>query len=631
MSGRRPHFLEVFLPNLSSNRLKVPSKFVKHLGGRTSGSLSLVGPSGNIWHVNLFEYNGHLFFQDGWSTFVKDHSIECGDSLVFEYDGDSNFTVQIFDQSSCEKDEAFYANCTQLASECCENLGKKRERDVEAPKLKIVAEKKMRGSWLPVNLYVPAENKEHKLKTRTKNCQDFRKTVTSGHDITTKNFAQSSDRTVVLAIAAPRGPDGMANSVDFRVRKIASKVKKVLKKTIKTHTQNIPSISKFIESKAAQYFTSTFPYFVRVMCYSNISGNSTLKIPTHFSRLHFPNCRIKVTLMNLDGKCWIVNSIPSAKQHMTTHTLCGGWIAFVRGNSIKIEDVCIFELVGNFEMRVRVIRLGLEGMECQIGSIPVDDDGVTSGRQCLGTVENVAQATGVHPSKDLEQTIEPCTFQDNKHEKKTYKRPYMLQEAASSIGTVAGSIFVKGPAYASKSSIETDDLLVCNAGETISYQTSANNQLDLQAVPTKNMQPRAEEASEAVAFNSPFPSFMKVMMSSNVGGSFTLAVPRKFSTAYLPCYKTEVILRNLRGESWNVTSGRYGYQTKFYGGWMSFARMNGLKVGDTCVFELIDERVLQVRVFEGRQKALKNLNDEAVADDLTVSIESIQFRDLPEL
>lgn len=77
----------------------------------------------------------------------------------------------------------------------------------------------------------------------------------------------------------------------------------------------------------------------------------------------------------------------------------------------------------------------------------------------------------------------------------------------------------------------SDDLLVCNAGETISYQTSANNQLDLQAVPTKNMQPRAEEASEAVAFNSPFPSFMKVMMSSNVGGSFTLV--RTFAYTFL--------------------------------------------------------------------------------------------------
>lgn len=631
MDGRRPHFLEVFLPNMSSDRLKVPSKFVEHLEDRTSRSLSLIGPSGNIWHVDMIEYNGHLFFRDGWPTFVKDHSIQCGDTLVFRYDGNSNFTVQIFDQSSCEKDEAFYANCSQGSFECNENSKKKRDRDMEASMLNLVAEKKIRDSWVPVHLDLLAEIGEQTQKLCTNEGQEFKETVMSGHDNSIKNLA-ASDNTVVLALPAPRGPDAVSSAVNLCVSKISSKLKKSLKKDQKTTIHKMPSISKFIESRAAQYFTSTLPYFVRVMCYSNISGNGTMKIPTRFSTVHLPKCRIKVTLMNLNGDCWMVNSIPTTKRQTTLHTFCGGWLAFVRANGIKIEDVCIFELVSDFEMRVRVLRLGLEGLECQIGSSSVDA-GVGLGGRRIETVENVAQDRGPHLSKDIDQTNGPCTPQNKRQEKKTDKRPSMHQEAASSIDTVDDSTAVQVPACASASSINSgfdstaDKNLVLYTGGTMSYHTSGNDRVNLPARHSMHMQPTAEEASEALSYTSPFPSFMKVMTSSNVSGSFTVAVPRKFAAAHLPSYKLEVVICNMRGESWNVVIGRYGHQTKFCGGWTSFARQNDLKVGDICVFELLDEKLLQVRVFEGSHKGPECVNDEAIADDATASIESTQVGD----
>ncbi|MCI75599.1 B3 domain-containing protein, partial [Trifolium medium] len=34
--------------------------------------------------------------------------------------------------------------------------------------------------------------------------------------------------------------------------------------------------------------------------------------------------------------------------------MCGGWLDFVRGNGIKVGDVCIFELKGECELRVRI-------------------------------------------------------------------------------------------------------------------------------------------------------------------------------------------------------------------------------------------------------------------------------------
>jgi len=83
---------------------------------------------------------------------------------------------------------------------------------------------------------------------------------------------------------------------------------------------------------------------------------------------HFPNCKTKIILHNLKGEHWTVNSVPTTRVH-TSHTLCGGWMAFVRGNSIKVGDVCIFELIRECELRVRIAEVGKDGLDCQVGKL----------------------------------------------------------------------------------------------------------------------------------------------------------------------------------------------------------------------------------------------------------------------
>ncbi|KAK1296252.1 hypothetical protein QJS10_CPB15g01695 [Acorus calamus] len=104
---RSPRFLKVFLPGLTSQNLGIPPAFWKHTNRLSTGTASLQGPSGNIWPVNLITKEGHTFFENGWQEFVRDHSIKCGNVLVFRYDGDSHFKVQVFDSSGCEKEDCF--------------------------------------------------------------------------------------------------------------------------------------------------------------------------------------------------------------------------------------------------------------------------------------------------------------------------------------------------------------------------------------------------------------------------------------------------------------------------------------------------------------------------------------------
>lgn len=91
-------------------------------------------------------------------------------------------------------------------------------------------------------------------------------------------------------------------------------------------------------------------------------------IPYQFSMAHLPNCKVKIVLQNSEGERWTVNSVPSTRVH-TSHTLCGGWMAFVRYNDIKLGDICIFELVNECEFRVHILGVGKEGVDCQSGKL----------------------------------------------------------------------------------------------------------------------------------------------------------------------------------------------------------------------------------------------------------------------
>lgn len=80
--------------------------------------VSLRGPSGKIWDVELVDSSNGLRFESGWKEFVVDHAMEIGDFLVFRLEGCSCFSVLVFDATACEKEVAFLAmpSCGNVAT-----------------------------------------------------------------------------------------------------------------------------------------------------------------------------------------------------------------------------------------------------------------------------------------------------------------------------------------------------------------------------------------------------------------------------------------------------------------------------------------------------------------------------------
>ncbi|EOY14620.1 AP2/B3-like transcriptional factor family protein, putative isoform 2, partial [Theobroma cacao] len=511
---------------------KIPVGFNRNLEGRTSGSVLLRGPSGYSWVVELVRKDDDLLFVEGWADFVRDHSVECGDFLVFRYDGDLVFDVKVFDQSSCEKEAAFHCKCSQGGSEYDRIVGQKRGREDGGVSLD--------------------QDCEGLVKRTRESSSEF------DRDVADKEHCGYEP---ILAAKTRRGLASCDENNEGTILKTSGT------EDLNLHGGGCtPMVAEFEEKKVAQSFNSSFPFFVRIMKRFNVSGSYTLNIPYQFAMEHLPKCKTEIVLRNLKGACWTVNSVPTTRVH-TSHTLCGGWLGFVRSNEIKVGDICIFEFVRKFELRVHILRVGGEDPDRQSGKA-VSNVLINRSDATL-PIKFVKKSSKVH-SKSMKK-VQMC---DNKGFKMLDKKKY--GNAAKKSASVA----------------------LC------SLSRSGNEK---QAIGGLRMMLALDEEKAAQSFASGFPSFVRIMRKFNVSGSYTLKIPYKFSKAYLPYCKTEVVLRNMQGKWWTVNSvpdskGRAVHT--FCGGWMAFVRDNDIKMGDICIFELVNKCEMYVHISGSGRKGL---------------------------
>ena len=82
---------------------RVPDKFVSKFKDELSVAVALTVPDGHVWRVGLRKAdNNKIWFQDCWQEFVDRYSIRIGYLLIFRYEGNSAFSVYIYNLSHSE-------------------------------------------------------------------------------------------------------------------------------------------------------------------------------------------------------------------------------------------------------------------------------------------------------------------------------------------------------------------------------------------------------------------------------------------------------------------------------------------------------------------------------------------------
>ncbi|KAL6873461.1 hypothetical protein ACP4OV_013543 [Aristida adscensionis] len=101
----RPRFIRL-LDRMDLEKMKIPDKFVhEHLteGCPISKNAMIFSPLGKFWHVELDRDQPGVLLGDGWVRFLTAHDLSEGNILVFRYEGNMVFTVEVFLHNGCLK------------------------------------------------------------------------------------------------------------------------------------------------------------------------------------------------------------------------------------------------------------------------------------------------------------------------------------------------------------------------------------------------------------------------------------------------------------------------------------------------------------------------------------------------
>ncbi|KAE8708382.1 B3 domain-containing protein REM19 [Hibiscus syriacus] len=81
---------------------RIPDNFVKKFRDELSVAAALTAPDGHVWLVGIKKANNKVWFQEGWQEFLECYYVRVGYVLVFRYEGNSAFSVSIFNLYNSE-------------------------------------------------------------------------------------------------------------------------------------------------------------------------------------------------------------------------------------------------------------------------------------------------------------------------------------------------------------------------------------------------------------------------------------------------------------------------------------------------------------------------------------------------
>ncbi|OMO85996.1 hypothetical protein COLO4_21352 [Corchorus olitorius] len=104
---KKPAFFKVLIGDLSTD-LKLPPQFAKGfqrcLVNKLPEDRLILSCDGKSWAVEVVNVaKDKVYFREGWKEFVNDNSLGIGGLIVFEYQGDLKFNLDIFGRQCSRK------------------------------------------------------------------------------------------------------------------------------------------------------------------------------------------------------------------------------------------------------------------------------------------------------------------------------------------------------------------------------------------------------------------------------------------------------------------------------------------------------------------------------------------------
>ncbi|XP_037419001.1 putative B3 domain-containing protein Os08g0325100 [Triticum dicoccoides] len=621
LDDREKHFL-MFMVDGCGREMTIPEDFLKRFRGEIPKEIKLEARNGHIYTVGVAKYPDKLVLRAGWETFVETYGLQIDDSVVFRYNGNSQFNVIVFDRFGREKASSVIADSTPLSPYV-------QERHIGAPETLV----RSHGHSLPPGMQSPTENvnisQGHPQLMRVQPHTD-NVSRSQGHaqhvqmQLPTDNMRRSEGHPQPIQMQSPsanvdhfvddsrhmqmqpptetlnrsncqpqslqmqltcaerqsnlqrnksnQGNKSVASSSGTPSQTLVLSYRDSLcleddtnlcetsRYTLGWNTRLNPAQKKKVDQKV-EHIPSDNPTFVAMMSKCNVTGTFTLSVPKQYVKRHVGDTERNICLQCL-GKRWEVQfgGRPEEKR------IISGWRRFVKDNDVEMGDICIFELLKKCKTCTMEVHI--------IHTKDIDTPSKICQQRHREVVKIMEHSHSLPQLKEMQlrnETVEDAIVhpEPKQIQPPSLERRIRLQRDKSSQGSKRDSL----------SSEDTD------------HEEGALPDCILARF-TRLTTDQKKAVKEKVQFtDSETPIFVAMMQQTNVTGRYTLSLSKKYINKYLGDEVRSICLERL-GERCQVWFGRRPQDKRIIGGWTKFVKANEVEVGDICLFELLKHRKL---------------------------------------
>ncbi|XP_047308220.1 B3 domain-containing transcription factor VRN1-like isoform X1 [Impatiens glandulifera] len=389
-----PIFYQMMEPSvLEHNKLKISGKFGKKFGNELTNVCTLTVANGCVWKVRLERIDDKFWLTTGWNEFAKHHSISTGHLLMFTYDGNSSFRVNIHDLTVSEiKYHCHSLNTFESGLQVNETV--KTFSPWETPNQSSSRNKFYDGtsnqqpligqSYDPSYMSNPRNPQSEVFKFEcwcpttgyhNADSSQIRRSITNGlfstNEVDVKQpmgckrdvGIQCGFNEIMTAAYGSKSRPRNQKSESNKKRKgetttdgtkmedkIEVRSPEAIQSGLKRRSREITTEEKERVLNAAKAFQSENPFCRVVLRRSYVYKGVGLHMPAKFAETYLSEVSGFVVIQAPNGEKWPVRCLwrdGSAK-------LSKGWPEFTSENKLEEGDVCIFELI---EVRDTVLKV----------------------------------------------------------------------------------------------------------------------------------------------------------------------------------------------------------------------------------------------------------------------------------
>ncbi|CAI0429610.1 unnamed protein product [Linum tenue] len=273
MANQTPSFIKV-LVGCFSKKLRIPDSFVYEFGDDLYGKLVLKPNIGNPAIVSVEWGSRGCFFETGWPSFVKDHQLQEGDYLVFNFIGSKIVDVVIYNPTGCVK----------------------------------------RSAEVQTSEHRPSSERNHETEPSLENARNGKRNEGRREVETRRSCRRSSGRNLETEQLS-KTREGMGKGANLKPREAP----------IKTESEEGYSSGNDSRGLAACFQVGYKKYMTYYVC-----------IPWTFSETTSLAMKKTAQLQDPSGKVWPVTVISGRQGPYQRFT--GGWPAFAGANGLALGD-----------------------------------------------------------------------------------------------------------------------------------------------------------------------------------------------------------------------------------------------------------------------------------------------------